>query len=50
MNNEPSLNKIGSTCNYLPGSTVFGVCLDTGGDEGKVYYILGSIPKGRAKE
>jgi hypothetical protein len=49
MNNEPSLNKIGSTTNYLPGTTVFGHWTKLGDGEEKTYYITGSIPKGRTK-
>jgi hypothetical protein len=49
MNNEPSLNKIGSTANYMPHSTVFGVTMD---DPmcGRVHYILGSIPRGQVPD
>lgn len=46
MNNEPSLNKIGSTANYMPQSTVFGVTMDDP-KLGQVHYILGSIPRGQ---
>jgi hypothetical protein len=45
MNNEPSLNKIGSTANYMPDSTVIGITMD--GAKEQVHYIIGSIPRGQ---
>jgi hypothetical protein len=41
MNNSPSLNGIGKTVNYLPGSTVIGFWLDP--DTKQVPIILGSL-------
>jgi hypothetical protein len=43
MNNSPSLNKIGSTSCYLPGSTVVGFWMDP--DTKQIPYILGSVHK-----
>jgi hypothetical protein len=48
MNNEPSLNKIGSTANYMPHSTVLGVTLD--GQMEQVHYIIGSIPRSQVPQ
>lgn len=42
MNNTPSLNKIGASVNYLPGSTVIGFWAD---DSQQIAYVLGSIHK-----
>jgi hypothetical protein len=41
MNNSPSLNKIGSTSNYLPGTTV--LCMWADPFEKQIPLILGSI-------
>ena len=40
MNNSPSLNNIGSTTKYLPGTTVVGFWLDP--ETKQIPYILGS--------
>lgn len=40
-NNEPSLNKIGSSTKYLPGSTVIGIWLDP--ETKQIPIILGSF-------
>lgn len=41
MNNSPSLNGIGSTAHYLPGTTIIGMWLDP--DTKQIPIILGSI-------
>lgn len=41
MNNSPSLNGIGTTSHYLPGSTIFGCWLDP--DTKQIPIILGSM-------
>ena len=43
MNNHASLNGVGATPKYLPGSTVVGIWLDP--DTKQIPLILGSIPK-----
>lgn len=42
MNNSPSLNKVGQSVNYLPGTTVVGFWAD---DAKQIGYILGSTHK-----
>lgn len=42
-NNIPSLNKIGHSTKYLPGSTVMVITI--GPKENGIHYILGSIPR-----
>ena len=41
MNNSPSINKIGKSSNYLPGSTIFGCWLDP--ETKQIPIILGSF-------
>jgi hypothetical protein len=41
MNNSPSVNKIGQTNDYLPGSTVIGFWLDP--ETKRVPVIIGSL-------
>jgi len=41
MNNSPSLNGIGTTVNYMPGSTVVGFWLDP--ETKQIPIILGSM-------
>jgi hypothetical protein len=43
MNNSPSLNKIGETADYLPGSTVVGFWADF--PLKQIAYIFGSVHK-----
>ena len=45
MNNTPSLNKAGSTANYMPGSTVVGFWLDP--DTKQIPFIIGSLHRGQ---
>ena len=48
-NNKASLNKIGSSTNYLPGSVCIGFWMDP--ETKQIPVILGSIPKaGESKE
>lgn len=48
MNNSPSVNKIGQTSDYLPGSTVVGFWLDP--ETKQMPIILGSIHKAGTPE
>ena len=48
MNNSPSLNKIGETCNYLPGSTVVGFWLDP--ETKQIPVIIGSMHRAGISE
>ena len=43
MNNTPSLNGVGSTSNYLPGTTIVGFWLDP--ETKQIPYIIGSLHK-----
>lgn len=48
MNNSPSLNKIGSTSNYLPHSTIVGFWLDP--ETKRIPMIIGSLHRAGLSE
>ena len=48
MNNSPSINKIGQTSNYLPGSTVIGFWMDP--ETKQMPVILGSFHRSGISE